>query len=547
MKSRKLKTKTNPKTRKYKGGMLQCGPDGWEPLPFVADPAKPWITPNKQVELYRQAEATFLNTLGLECTLRNVANWVYRELVNFSMIDPLFEKLSPNSKITVLNSLRKSIHNRRKNILNGINNDVTHNEMLEKLIQLRDHFITLMPGEIAFSWGDEGLREKIKSIYQEIAELEYSVQQPKGEVFQKELESKQEELEEVKADLEDFIKKSKAPPSPQKPPRSQSQKEILKAEALRKREKDIQIAKEQAKFEAQIEQQRKKQEQEQKQLQEQILLDQLPKHSAPPSQDTEKPKFKSIAQQQKEKKKETEEKENVFFVLCRHAVSSYQRFMEDYIKPIQNEQDDIRVLKKTNDYVLDMINVMKFRQENPDISIPDQVYKDMVIDFKYYIALWTEQFYMLNPTFKRIDSSIKSEEVDMRNITENQRKLFEYETIVPLTNIIYIRDFVRILNEQKQEKRRQIEANILAAKKGSLSPESRTPPNPVASPVAPVAAEAAVVSEEEKFCSYCGISRDAEHPNVKISDCSKCHDVRYCGRECQTQDWKTHKKNCCKP
>ena len=39
------------------------------------------------------------------------------------------------------------------------------------------------------------------------------------------------------------------------------------------------------------------------------------------------------------------------------------------------------------------------------------------------------------------------------------------------------------------------------------------------------------------FCKVCGIT-------ANLSFCSQCHQVAYCGKEHQKQDWKAHKKVC---
>jgi len=41
------------------------------------------------------------------------------------------------------------------------------------------------------------------------------------------------------------------------------------------------------------------------------------------------------------------------------------------------------------------------------------------------------------------------------------------------------------------------------------------------------------------FCQYCGVRR-----GKKILKCSRCGNVAYCSKECQTKDWKTHKNAC---
>lgn len=44
-------------------------------------------------------------------------------------------------------------------------------------------------------------------------------------------------------------------------------------------------------------------------------------------------------------------------------------------------------------------------------------------------------------------------------------------------------------------------------------------------------------SEFLDCCSVCG-------KNADLKTCKECHKIRYCSRQCQTVDWKTHKTNC---
>ena len=39
-------------------------------------------------------------------------------------------------------------------------------------------------------------------------------------------------------------------------------------------------------------------------------------------------------------------------------------------------------------------------------------------------------------------------------------------------------------------------------------------------------------------CSYCN------HTSDGLKQCSRCHSVQYCGRECQKKHWNTHKSDC---
>ena len=46
--------------------------------------------------------------------------------------------------------------------------------------------------------------------------------------------------------------------------------------------------------------------------------------------------------------------------------------------------------------------------------------------------------------------------------------------------------------------------------------------------------------DEQKKCNYCGKKSD------ELKKCTRCWKTRYCGKECQTKDWKEH-KIICKP
>ncbi|KAI0039559.1 hypothetical protein FA95DRAFT_1567106 [Auriscalpium vulgare] len=61
---------------------------------------------------------------------------------------------------------------------------------------------------------------------------------------------------------------------------------------------------------------------------------------------------------------------------------------------------------------------------------------------------------------------------------------------------------------------------------GSMNPEAEPPTEPV-----PVST---------KRCAQCGVT-DQER---KLSNCSVCREVKYCGRECQLKHWKKHKPDC---
>lgn len=54
---------------------------------------------------------------------------------------------------------------------------------------------------------------------------------------------------------------------------------------------------------------------------------------------------------------------------------------------------------------------------------------------------------------------------------------------------------------------------------------------------------------EQKFkvCCNPGCGQTEEALGQKMKKCVACRSVRYCGRECQTQHWRAHKKFCKKP
>lgn len=43
------------------------------------------------------------------------------------------------------------------------------------------------------------------------------------------------------------------------------------------------------------------------------------------------------------------------------------------------------------------------------------------------------------------------------------------------------------------------------------------------------------------LCAKCSCSPKSNNP---FPECSKCHEIRYCSRECQVNDWKRHKTAC---
>ena len=47
-----------------------------------------------------------------------------------------------------------------------------------------------------------------------------------------------------------------------------------------------------------------------------------------------------------------------------------------------------------------------------------------------------------------------------------------------------------------------------------------------------------LVKKWSKLCWNCFVSNE----DVKKNKCSKCGISRYCGRDCQVEDWKVHKK-----
>ena len=51
------------------------------------------------------------------------------------------------------------------------------------------------------------------------------------------------------------------------------------------------------------------------------------------------------------------------------------------------------------------------------------------------------------------------------------------------------------------------------------------------------------IDTSKKECIVCK-KTDAEADGGKLKSCSRCKRVRYCSRECQVKDWKTHKKFC---
>jgi hypothetical protein len=49
--------------------------------------------------------------------------------------------------------------------------------------------------------------------------------------------------------------------------------------------------------------------------------------------------------------------------------------------------------------------------------------------------------------------------------------------------------------------------------------------------------------KNKERCAACG-KQKGSNSSLKLFDCSRCKTVAYCGRDCQKQDWKTHKSEC---
>src|SRR4051812_35739924 len=50
---------------------------------------------------------------------------------------------------------------------------------------------------------------------------------------------------------------------------------------------------------------------------------------------------------------------------------------------------------------------------------------------------------------------------------------------------------------------------------------------------------------EKACCAVCKKGQDAG--DVSLKRCARCGSVSYCSRECQAQDWPTHKTSCKRP
>ena len=46
------------------------------------------------------------------------------------------------------------------------------------------------------------------------------------------------------------------------------------------------------------------------------------------------------------------------------------------------------------------------------------------------------------------------------------------------------------------------------------------------------------------YCAKCRIAEYPSDPNPKLKTCASCYLVKYCGKECQVQDWSDHKSIC---
>ena len=46
------------------------------------------------------------------------------------------------------------------------------------------------------------------------------------------------------------------------------------------------------------------------------------------------------------------------------------------------------------------------------------------------------------------------------------------------------------------------------------------------------------------YCAKCLIAEYPTDPKLKLKICTSCYLVKYCGKQCQVQDWRHHKKVC---
>lgn len=99
----------------------------------------------------------------------------------------------------------------------------------------------------------------------------------------------------------------------------------------------------------------------------------------------------------------------------------------------------------------------------------------------------------------------------------------------------------------QKEGRRQLPRSVAPSGSGSTSEGRQLPSTqPSQQEVAesggkPARRKRSAGGKQRRVCSHCGKSGG---DGVKLQACARCQDVLYCGRECQTSHWPSHKPEC---
>lgn len=476
----RMKTKrTKHRTKKiYVGGNLQCGPDGgWEPYNYTGP------FPNRQVGLYRQAEADLLIALNIPCTeakAKGKTAWVYTDLVNLPYMEGIFVALPIDKQNAILKSLRRSVYNRNHNITHGINDDLGHRQMLQKMINLKEHLSTFMPVPPKEEWKDETLNQQIKDISAEIDTLNDRIVQGHIKLIPS-LEDKQEELAIVKDELNVYIQLSSPKPLKKKhtplPTLSVAQEQPAQEQPVQE-----QPSKQKSKSRTQL---TKEEEHELIENARQQSLD-------------ERNKLEKIT-------RESEELEKI-------STLAYHLFIPFSDEFNTTQGNDTKLYELNKPLVVQFIAMFNYAHEHPDANV-GLLFETMCVNFNNYIDAWINRFKIDNHMQEGIDPTVKEENCTIFPVNSEHQKLFVYaETSTCIER--HLRLDISQLNRLLSERRKKIAAMI---KVPSVSVETKP------------------------FCDYC------TRTDKPLQVCSKCRNVKYCSQECQRGDWKGHKTVCCKP
>jgi hypothetical protein len=410
----RMKTKRTKRTKKiYVGGNLECGPDGlWRPYTYTGK------YPNRQINLYRQAESDLLNALKIPCTKHKTEGstaWVYTDLVDLPYMERLFLALPIDRQSAILKSLRKSVYNRNFNITRGINNDFDHQNMLKKMIDLQEHFSTLIPVPPREEWKDDALSQQITVLEAEIETLGLQIGEGRNDLIPR-FDDKQEELDGVKDELSKYKKLSSPKPIPKKthtplPTLSvarPAQQEPSKQKSIKSKSK---LTKEE---------------------EDEII---------------ESARQQSLDERNKLEKNTRESEE-----LERISTLAYHLFItfSDEFNARQGN-DDTKIYEVNKPLVAQFIAMFNYAHEHPDANV-GLVFETMCHNFNFYIDAWINRFKIDNHMLEGIDPAVKEENCNIFPVNSELQKLFVYaetSTCVEHHNQLDISQLNRLLNERR--------------------------------------------------------------------------------------------------